>query len=418
MKKLLLLCLVLLGGVMQVSAWTGTVRGDFNSWSTTANPFTSLGNWEMYARLDGSIIHSGDIKFKVYIDSKGWRGPTDGNCTLATDFSSAYGTSEDKQDYNFIVKKNERATDIYVYVKSYSDNSNWWEVKLLVVEDSYPIKFSSSWGSVNAYTFKDGIPFPLHGSWPGETLSESSGSCSATITALPGSTVVFTNGLDGNDNKTGDLDLVYNGVYSKDNGLSGITATIGSLGYATLSSSKALDFTSSKVNAYYASGLTSDDKVVLTKTSTAAANKGLLLAADEGSYTIPLYTGESPASLEGNLLKPSVTATEVAASTSGAYHYFLSGTTVENVGFYNLESDQTSGAGKAYLETSDALVSSGSHARAAWTFEDTTTGIANLNVNDNTNIDANAPMYNLAGQRVNKNYKGVVIVNGKKMLNK
>ena len=32
--------------------------------------------------------------------------------------------------------------------------------------------------------------------------------------------------------------------------------------------------------------------------------------------------------------------------------------------------------------------------------------------------DENAPMYNLAGQRVGKNYKGVVIQNGKKFVNK
>ncbi|WP_028898133.1 hypothetical protein [Prevotella sp. HUN102] len=34
------------------------------------------------------------------------------------------------------------------------------------------------------------------------------------------------------------------------------------------------------------------------------------------------------------------------------------------------------------------------------------------------NLNENAPMYNLAGQRVAKNYKGVVIQNGKKFINK
>ncbi len=34
------------------------------------------------------------------------------------------------------------------------------------------------------------------------------------------------------------------------------------------------------------------------------------------------------------------------------------------------------------------------------------------------NAKANDVMYNLAGQRVSKNYKGVVIVNGKKYMNK
>ena len=41
-------------------------------------------------------------------------------------------------------------------------------------------------------------------------------------------------------------------------------------------------------------------------------------------------------------------------------------------------------------------------------------GIANVK----TELESNAPKYNLAGQKVNDNYKGVVIQNGKKLLNK
>lgn len=46
---------------------------------------------------------------------------------------------------------------------------------------------------------------------------------------------------------------------------------------------------------------------------------------------------------------------------------------------------------------------------------DTTTGIDNLNA-ENKTINDNAPMYNLAGQHVDKTYKGVVIQNGKKFI--
>lgn len=48
---------------------------------------------------------------------------------------------------------------------------------------------------------------------------------------------------------------------------------------------------------------------------------------------------------------------------------------------------------------------------------DTTTGIDNLNA-ENKTLNNNAPMYNLAGQRVDKTYKGVVIQNGKKFINR
>lgn len=48
---------------------------------------------------------------------------------------------------------------------------------------------------------------------------------------------------------------------------------------------------------------------------------------------------------------------------------------------------------------------------------DTTTGIDNLNAESKA-LNDNAPMYNLAGQRVDKTYKGVVIRNGKKFINR
>lgn len=48
---------------------------------------------------------------------------------------------------------------------------------------------------------------------------------------------------------------------------------------------------------------------------------------------------------------------------------------------------------------------------------DTTTGIDNLNAESKT-LNENEPMYNLAGQRVDKIYKGVVIQNGKKFINR
>lgn len=44
-------------------------------------------------------------------------------------------------------------------------------------------------------------------------------------------------------------------------------------------------------------------------------------------------------------------------------------------------------------------------------------GIEGVTVGDSKSSDSeNAPMYNLSGQRVGKNYKGIVIKNGKKMI--
>jgi hypothetical protein len=90
---------------------------------------------------------------------------------------------------------------------------------------------------------------------------------------------------------------------------------------------------------------------------------------------------------------------------------------LDKVGFFFDNTDGSAinnGAHKAYL-----CVATGAGAKSFYLLgEDTTTGIANLNVDDNISFDSDAPMYNLAGQRVTKAYQGVVIVNGKKMLNK
>ena len=91
---------------------------------------------------------------------------------------------------------------------------------------------------------------------------------------------------------------------------------------------------------------------------------------------------------------------------------------LSNGEFHPYSAAGTLAAGKAYLQIPTADLPTAPGAKLIIVFDGEATGIANLNVNDNDNIDANAPTYNLAGQRVNKSYKGVVIVNGKKMLRK
>jgi hypothetical protein len=45
------------------------------------------------------------------------------------------------------------------------------------------------------------------------------------------------------------------------------------------------------------------------------------------------------------------------------------------------------------------------------------TGIINVNVNDNENETLRYENYNLQGQKVGNGYKGISIVNGKKVIN-
>ena len=406
--------LVLLGGVMQVSAWTDlTLICEANNWGSgdlSKYKFTSLSTDHYSFTLDASKIKTGKFYFRIHNDN-GQLVPSNDNDGDVTGKNFKTNTYNNGSNKAFYIEQFPYAEEVTIY--AWYENSNWY-VKAVVVDGTYTICYDNTgtnWAKVYCYAYNNDHHFTSHWDWPGDEITPTDSKYIYTFKANSATKIIFNNN---SGTETGSYDLINNGIYNN-SGVTGIKVTIGSLGYATFSSVKSVDFSGeTNVDAYIASAIT-DNKVVLTKHNKVPDHNGVLLKGTAGTYNIPVT--ESPDAITTNYLMATVGATKVAASdpTNNKYRYFLSGTTVENVGFYNLSSEQTSAAGKAYLETSDAL-NSDSYARAAWTFEDTTTGIANLNVNDNTNIDANAPMYNLAGQRVGKNYKGVVIMNGKKVV--
>lgn len=69
-------------------------------------------------------------------------------------------------------------------------------------------------------------------------------------------------------------------------------------------------------------------------------------------------------------------------------------------------------AGKTYLLFS-------SHSQLGiYGFQFTAGGDSGISITNTTKNDANAPVYNLSGQKVDKSYKGIVIQNGRKFVNK
>ena len=144
--------------------------------------------------------------------------------------------------------------------------------------------------------------------------------------------------------------------------------------------------------------------------------------ADDYAFTIADTDGVGDAN---NLLKGSdIEATTEGESGSKFYKLSLNATNdAGTVGFYWGAADGaafTNGAHKAYLVIPSGVSLS---SKSAILFSDIeedsneTTGIESLNVERGT-LNADAPIYNLAGQRVGKDYKGIVVVNGKKYVNK
>ncbi len=130
---------------------------------------------------------------------------------------------------------------------------------------------------------------------------------------------------------------------------------------------------------------------------------------------IPIVEDAENAFFSDNLLVAAidgytVTSDDVAEKT--VYRYGKAG---GKCGFQLVTKlGQNVGAGKAYLRLTEALAEAAAAMGIAF-IGDGTTGIDAVNADM---IDENAPMFNTAGQRVQKSFKGVVIQNGKKFIKK
>ena len=182
------------------------------------------------------------------------------------------------------------------------------------------------------------------------------------------------------------------------------TASVTSAGYATLCSAYALDFSGFDGLAYTAS--VSGDVVTFDKvTGTVPANTGLLLKG-EGNYDIPVVAS-STTDVSGNALVGSVAGGVIGKTTDGKTNYVLKQVD-DVVGFYQVNNDSYKvRAGSAYL-----AVDLGGSAKPFIGLGDETS------VNEELRIQHSefAPVYNLAGQRVDAGFHGIVIQNGKKVI--
>ena len=141
------------------------------------------------------------------------------------------------------------------------------------------------------------------------------------------------------------------------------------------------------------------------------ANTGVILKGEPGETYTLTGTSDDAATVTDNALVAVTEETSIAQESDGYVNFGLSGGVFKKVN----AKGGTVKANRAYLHIlKSSLPTEAKSIALAWDGE--TTGIANLNVDANDNFDANAPMYNLAGQRVGKSYKGIVVVNGKKVL--
>ena len=131
------------------------------------------------------------------------------------------------------------------------------------------------------------------------------------------------------------------------------------------------------------------------------AGEAVVVKAAANTYEFT-YAVEYAEKVSGNELKAAVA--DVVAD--GTQYVLADG--AEGIGFYQVKAGSTIVAGKGYLE-----ISAANGVKGFYGFESgDATGISDIDAN----IDANAVIYNLSGQRIQKTQKGINIVNGKKLL--
>lgn len=111
------------------------------------------------------------------------------------------------------------------------------------------------------------------------------------------------------------------------------------------------------------------------------------------------------------------TLKERALTQGNSTTYFILGTKDGNVGFYKSTGEGKLAAGKAYLQVNNKFLPSDASAKGlSLNIDGSATGING--VKSEGGKAKSHVLYNLAGQRVGKDYKGVVICNGRKYLQK
>ena len=179
-----------------------------------------------------------------------------------------------------------------------------------------------------------------------------------------------------------------------------ISVSIDNTGVKPFSYKRALDFSGTAVKAYVVKKV-NRNYTELTEIQKVPAGCGVILKADADEHSVTPV--EKADAVEGNLLVGTVDKefTIEAASVGKAWSL------KNNDGIMQFMSEAGTKVAKnsAYLayESTESVI-----------YLNQADGIRVITTSGNGMLDESKPMYNLAGQRVGKDYKGVVIQNGKK----
>lgn len=186
------------------------------------------------------------------------------------------------------------------------------------------------------------------------------------------------------------------------------TITLGANGYSTYCSDVA--FTANGADVYKAAYDKDNSKVSLTKVETAIpAGEGVILKGTEGA-SVTIIPAANGTVIDDNALTGVNTST-TGLITTGTNYVLSTNSSTKETAFVKMADGKTVDEmmGKAYMNIDESAAKSVIYIGFNESSDINTIEIGN-NSDDKT--------YNLAGQRVNANTKGLLIVNGRKFINK
>ena len=176
-------------------------------------------------------------------------------------------------------------------------------------------------------------------------------------------------------------------------------ATISDAGWATYVSKHPIEFYYSPIKAFVAKYNSVNNTITLTRVYQIPTNTAVVLKGEAGSYIIDQI--ETCKAVTNDILfskKDKLIPTDRT--------YYVLAKKGEGCGFYPIEKGENLPAYKGYIK-----ISNPSAGKSFYSF-DITTGLNHVMIDNG----GRAVRYNLSGQRVSDNYKGVVIENGKKFI--
>lgn len=194
-----------------------------------------------------------------------------------------------------------------------------------------------------------------------------------------------------------------------------VSGKIGATGWSSFSTNYKLDLSTisgASAAAYYASSKDGSNVNLASTTAIVNAGEGLMIKGTPGETFTIGKTSSATTFGETNLLFGCPTATEITAEMIGSNDYYVVANNIGTAEFQKLASAITIPTGKAYLQ----VVKGGAKALNIIFEDETATGVEAPAVIEAAEEDG--VYYNLNGQVVTKDYKGIVIKNGKKYLNK